>query len=81
MIVCQGELSVAFVAADPKVLVVAYLVEASINVGLMRVDEAARFGVAVLHMMQKAHFSNEEVATQGTVVDQGSSFLSSENNF
>jgi hypothetical protein len=38
VIVCQGELSVAFEAADPKVLVVAYLVEASINVGLMRVE-------------------------------------------
>jgi hypothetical protein len=81
VIVCQGELPVTFEAADPKVPVGAYPVGASIHVGLMLIEEAAKFDVAVLHMMHKAYFSNEEVATQSTVVDQRSSFLSSENDF
>ena len=78
MIVCQGELPVTFEAADPKVPVGAYPVGASIHVGLILIEEAAKLDVAVMH---EAYFSNEEVATQSTVVDQRSGFLSSESDF
>ena len=81
MIVCQGELPVALEAADPKVPIGAYPVGDPIHVGLILIEEAAKFDVAVLHMTHEAYFSNEEVVTQSTVVDQRSSFLSSENDF
>ena len=54
MIVCQGELPVTFEAADPKVSIGAYPVGASINVSLTLIEEAAKFDVAVLHMMHEA---------------------------
>ena len=63
MIVCQGELPVTLEAADPKVPIGAYPVGDPIHVGLILIEEAAEFDVAVLHMVRKAYFSNEEVAT------------------
>ncbi len=56
MIVCQGELSATFEAADPKVPVGGYPVGAPVHVGLILIEEAAKFDVAVLHMMHKAYF-------------------------
>ena len=81
MIVCQGELPVTFEAADPKISVGAYPVCAYIHVNLEFFEDPAKLDVAVLQMMQKASSSNEEVATQCTVVYQRSSFLSCENDF
>jgi hypothetical protein len=81
VIVCQGELPVTFEAADPEKSVGAYPVCAYLHVNLEFFEDLAKLDVAVLHMMQKASFTNEEIATQCTVVNQRSHFLSCKNCF